>query len=186
MKFEDYFTVLQNAAQHVDYENRLNKQPIKCIVNYLDLSQEEYNEQSSPPSLAELSVSKVQTKVPKCPIDPQNLNTLSVPDELFTKLPPCVKMLIHEAQKAELDYEPHKVNFHGVEDVTTDSLALDIDNLEISDYQAEAVTDGNAANLGDDNDQQILAHLTWCKVLPPSDIWQVLAAQQSQKAERQW
>jgi len=48
MRYEDYFNVLQNAAQQVDHENRLNKRPMKCIVNYLDLSQEEYDELSSP------------------------------------------------------------------------------------------------------------------------------------------
>ncbi len=48
MRYEDYFTVLQNAVQQVDHENRLNKHPIKRIVNYLDLSQEEYDELSSP------------------------------------------------------------------------------------------------------------------------------------------
>jgi len=78
MKFEDYFTVLQNVAQQIDHESRLSKFSIKHIVNYQDLSQEEYDELSSPPSLAELSVSKAQAKVLfKCPIDPQDPNTLS-------------------------------------------------------------------------------------------------------------
>jgi len=49
--------------------------------------------------------------------------------------------------------------------------------LEISEYQSEAdVDDGNAANLGDGDDQQILAHVTQYKAIPPSDIQQVLAA----------
>jgi len=64
MKYEDYFNVLQNAAQQVDHENRLQKHPMKRTVNYLELSQEEYDELSSPSSMAELSIAKAQTKVP--------------------------------------------------------------------------------------------------------------------------
>jgi len=186
MRYEDYFNVLQNAAQQVDHENRLNKHPMKRIVNYLDMTQEEYDELSSPPSMAELSVSKVQTKVPfKCPVDPQDPNTLSVPYDLFIKLPPCVKMLIWEAQKAEPGYEQCKVSLHEVNNVSSEDLAPDIDNLEISGYQDDADMDGGDA--GDqevDDDQQILAHVTWHKVLPPSDIRRVLAAQQSQVSQK--
>jgi len=140
MKYEDYFNVLQNAAQQVDHENRLQKHPMKCIINYLDLSQEEYDELSSPPSMAELSISKVQTKVPfKRPVDPQDPNTLSVPYDLFIKLPPHVKTLICEAQKAESGYEQHKVSFHKGNNTTTDDLAPDIDNLETSAFQDEVM-----------------------------------------------
>jgi len=161
---------LQNATKLANHENRLKKCPIKCIINYLDLSQEEYDELSSPPSLVELNASEAQAKVPfEHPVDHQDPNTLSVPYELFIKLPPHVKMFICEAQKAEHGYEQCKVNYHEVDNITTDDLALDIDNLELSGYQDEANSDEcNASNLGDGDDQQILAHVIWYKVLPHS------------------
>jgi len=70
---------LQNAAQQVDHENRMNKWPVKCIVNYLDhCSQEEYGELSS--HRIELNITKAQTKTPfKCPTDLQVPNISSMP-----------------------------------------------------------------------------------------------------------
>jgi len=80
-------------------------------------------------------------------------------------------MLICEAQKAELGYEQCKVSFHKVYDTTMDDLAPDIDKLETSAFQDEANgDDSDAGNLETDDDQQLLAHVTRCKVLPPSDI----------------
>jgi len=71
---------------------------------------------------------------------------------------------------------------HRVDVLTMDDFSPDIDDLEISDYQDEAnIGDGDAGNLRVDDDQPILAHVTQCKVLPPSDIQQVLAIQQFQK-----
>ncbi len=63
-----YFNVLQNVTQQVDHKNRLDKQPIKYIVNNLNLNLDEYNQLFSPPTLTEVSVFKAQTtKVPfKC------------------------------------------------------------------------------------------------------------------------
>ena len=48
MNFEAYFSVLQNAAQQVDHENRANKHPVKRVINYLDLTTDEFEELSSP------------------------------------------------------------------------------------------------------------------------------------------
>jgi len=62
-------------------------------------------------------------------------------------------MLICKPQKAEPDYEQHKVNFHEVANVTMDDLAPDIDNLETSGYQDEAnFDDGKAGNQEIDSD----------------------------------
>jgi len=89
MNFEAYFSMLQNAAQQVDHENRANKHPVKRAINYLDFTPDEFEELSSPPSVAELNVSKVQAKPPFRPReDVQDPSTLHVPYELFTKLPP--------------------------------------------------------------------------------------------------
>jgi len=143
------------------YENDKDHRILTCIATCKVLS------------LGEVSITKAQTKVPFMhPINPQDLNTLSVFYELFTKLPPCVNTLICEAQKqAEPGFEQCKVNFYGVDIVTTDDLAPDIDNLEKSCYQYEAnIDDDNAGNHRDDDDQQILAHATQHKILPPSDI----------------
>ena len=66
-----------------------------------------------------------------------------------------------------------------------DDLAPDIDNEGISGIQDEAnFADDEAGNQGIDDDQQLLAHLTKHKVLPPSDIRWVLAAQQSQVSQK--
>jgi len=115
MQFDAYFTVLQNAAQQIDHENQVNKCPVKRVVNYLDLTPDEFEELSSPPSIAELSISKAQAKPAfKLHEDVQDPNTLHVPYELFIKLPPWVKSLICEAQKAESGNQPCKVNFQDV------------------------------------------------------------------------
>jgi len=56
MQFDTYFTVLQNAAQQIDHENRVNKCPVKRIMNFLDITSDKFEELSSPPSVAELSI----------------------------------------------------------------------------------------------------------------------------------
>jgi len=91
-------------------------------------------------------------------------------------------MLICEDHKAE----PGKgLCKHGVGIVTTDDLSPDIDNLEISGYQDEANADNSdAGNQEVVADQQFLAYVTPCKLLPSSDIQWVLATQQSQKIQK--
>jgi len=57
--------------------------------------------------------------------------------------------------------------------------------FEITGYQNAAnVDDGDAGNLEDHDHQQIQAHVAQFKVLPLSDIQQVLAAQHSQKTQK--
>jgi len=184
MNFEAYFSMLQNAAQQVDHENRANKHPVKRVINYLDLTPDEFEELSSPPSVAELSISKAQAKPPFRPCeDMQDLNTLHVPYELFIKLPLQVKTLICEAQKAEDGNQPCKVHFQDVYGTTSDDLAPDITSMEQSFYETEGAEDA-APDDSVEDDQQLLAHLTCHKELPPSDIWHVLASQQY-KQEKQ-
>jgi len=75
-------------------------------------------------------------------------------------------MLICEAHKTEPSNGLCK---HGVDIVTMDDLSPDIGNLEISGYQDEANTaDSDAGNQAVDADQQLLAHVTQCKLLPYS------------------
>jgi len=62
MQFDAYSTVLQNAAQQINHVNRVNKHPVKQVLNYLDLTPDESEELSSTPSVAELSISKAQAK----------------------------------------------------------------------------------------------------------------------------
>jgi len=121
--------------------------------------------------MIEPTTSMVKVKMPsKCPIDLQDIN-IPVPYGLFIKLSLHVKILICEAHKVEPGNELCMVNFHRFDNVTTNDLTPDIDNLEVSRYQDEAnIEDGDVGNLGVDDDQQILAHVTQCKVLPPSDI----------------
>jgi len=184
MNFEAYFSMLQNAAQQVDHENQANKRPVKRVINYLDLTPDEFEELSSPPSVAELSISKAQAKPPPRPReDVQDPNTLHVSYELFIKLPPRVKTLICDTQNAEGGNQPRKVHFQDVYGTMSDDLAPDITSMEQSFYE----TGGTEDAAPDDNvedDQQLLAHLTHCKELPPSDIRRVLASQQY-KQEKQ-
>ena len=58
-------------------------------------------------------------------------------NELFIKLPPLVKSLIHEAQKAEVGNQPCKVHFHDIYGTTSDDLAPDIMPVEQNFYEAE-------------------------------------------------
>ena len=76
MNFEAYFSMLQNAAQQVDHENRANKRPVKRVINYLDLTPDEFEELSSPPSVAELSISKAQAKPPPGRVKMYKIQTL--------------------------------------------------------------------------------------------------------------
>jgi len=128
------------------------------------------------------SLSMVKSEMlSKHPIDSQDPST-SVLYELFTKLSPCVKMLTCEAHKTD---PGNGLCEHGVDIVTTDDLAPDLPDLEISDYQDKAkADDSDAGNQGVDADQQLLAHVTQCKLLPSSDIQWVLAIQQSQKMQK--
>ena len=88
MQLDAYFTMLQNAAQQIDHENRVNKCLVKQVINYLGLSPVEFEELSLPPSISELSISKAQAKAIFKPCeDVQDPNTLHVPYELFIKLP---------------------------------------------------------------------------------------------------
>jgi len=176
IQFDAYFTVLENDAQQIDHENWVNIISIhfKQIINYLDLT----------PSIAELSIAKAQAKPAFKPCeDVQDPNTLYVPYESFIKLPPQIKSLICEAQKAESGNQPCKVNFQDVYGTTSDDLAPDIMPVEQSFYEAE----GNEDAALDDNvedDRQLLAHLTCHKEQPPSDIWHVLASQQSKQEQQ--
>jgi len=113
---------------------------------------------------------------------------LHVPYELFIKLPPWVKLLICEAQKAESGNQPCKVNFHDTYGTMLADLAPDIMAVEQNFYETEVTEDAtpdvgaNTDDVGDD--QQCLAHLTHHKELPPSDIQRVLASQQSRQEQQ--
>ncbi len=160
MQFDAYFTVLQNAAQQIDHENQVNKHPVKRVVNYLDLTSDEFEELSSPPSIAELSISKAQAKPAFKPCeDVQDPNTLHVPYKLFIKLPLQVKSLICEVQKVESGNQPCKVNFQDVYRIALADLALDIMPVEQSFYEAEGTEDA-ALNDNVQHNQQLLSHLT--------------------------
>jgi len=152
-----------NDADTIQHEEDVDQKILTCIAK------------CKVPGLIEPSISMVKTKVPsKHPINPQGLHT-PVPYEQFIKLIPCAKMLICEAQKAEHGYEPDnelcKLNFHEVDNVTTDDLAPDIDDLDISGYQDKAnIDDSDAGKQGVEDDEQLLAHVTQCNVLRPNDI----------------
>jgi len=73
----------------------VNKHPVKQVINYLDLTPDEFEEFSSPPSISELSISKAQARpLFKPHEDVQDPNTLHVPYELFVKLPQMQTLLI--------------------------------------------------------------------------------------------
>ncbi len=115
MQFDAYFTVLQNAAQQINHGNQVNKHPVKRVINYLDLTLDEFKEFSPSPSVPELSISKAWAKSTFKPHeDVQDPNTLHVLYELFIKLPPWVKLLIHKVQKAGSGNQLHKANVHEV------------------------------------------------------------------------
>ncbi len=113
----------------------------------------------------------------------QDPNTLHVPYELFIKLPPWVKTLICEAQKAESGNQPCKVNIRDVSGIASADLAPDIMPVEQSFYETEGTEDA-ALEENVEDDQQLLAHLTHHKELPPNDIWCVLASQQSRQEQQ--
>jgi len=133
MQFDAYFTVLQNVAQQIDHENWVKRHPVKRVSIYLDHIPDEFEELSSPPSIAELSISKAQAKPAFKPHeDVQDPNTLHVSYELFIKLPPRVKTLICDTQNAEGGNQPCKVHFQDVYRTTSDDLAPDITPMEQS------------------------------------------------------
>jgi len=86
-------------------------------------------------------------------------------------------------QNAESGNQPCKVHFQDVYGTMSDDLAPDIMPVEQSFYETKGTEDA-ALDDNVEDDQQLLAHLTHCKELPPSDIWHVLASQQS-KQEKQ-
>ena len=72
-------------------------------------------------------------------------------------------------KNAESGNQPRKVHFQDVYGTTSDDLAPDIMPVEQSFYETEGNEDATPEDNVKDN-QQLLAHLTHHKELPPSDI----------------
>jgi len=169
------FDILMSAAAQVDHQNILgsNQWQSKHVVNYLDLTPEEYSDLTSP--LDQLSVHQTQAREPdqkpKAAPDPASLY---VPYAVWEQLPPHVQALIWEAcgKQPSGGNKARLAKFHDVYAATSDDLAPDIeeDNIVTSDIiqEEDAPSDSN-------DSQKIAAHLTNHHVLEPNDIWHVLA-----------
>jgi len=192
MTFSEYFDILRSAAQQVDHEGRdSGKCQSKHVVNYCELTQEEYEELSSFPSPSEMSMDIHKAEVQqgstfrKSPSVKNNNdpNTLYVPWELYQQLPPRVQKLVSKAKKAEPGYVPRKVNFH--EQVSTDDLAPDIEGLGISGNDDGMHT--SVANEGlhgsSMDDQALYDHIRGDATMEVGDIRRVLAAKQKRHEE---
>jgi len=107
---------------------------------------------------------------------------------MFIKLPLQIKLLICDLQKAESGNQLHKSNVHEVKGVTSADLAPGILPMEQNFYETEGADNvtPDVANTTDSigDDQLLLAHLMHCRELPPHDIWQVLASQQSRQEQQ--
>ena len=186
MTFKEYFDILRSAAQQVDHEIRESgsgQHQFKRVVNYCDLSQEEYEElttfQSTPEIAMAIKNTEIQSPIFKKPPlkSPSDPNTLYVPWELFQQLPPRVQKLVSEAKKAEPGYVPRKANFH--EQVNSDDLAPDIASLSI-DRSGDIIGSTSAATL---DDQRLYDHIKGDAVMEAGDIRRVLAAKQRRRED---
>jgi len=162
------------------------------VVNYCELTQEEYEELSSFPSPSEMSMDIHKAEVHqgstfrKSPSIKNNNdpNTLYVPWELYQQLPPRVQKLVSEAKKAEPGYVPRKANFH--EQVSTDDLAPDIEGLGITgnaDGMHTSVANESAHGAGTIDDQALYDHIRGDATMEVGDIRRVLAAKQKRREE---
>jgi len=192
MTFSEYFDILRSAAQQVDHEGRdSGKRQSKHVVNYCELTQEEYEELSSFPSPSEMSMDIHKAEVQgstfrKSPSIKNNNdpNTLYVPWDLYQQLPPRVQKLVSEAKKAEPGYVPRKANFH--EQVSTDDLAPDIEGLGITgnaDGMHTSVANESAHGAGTIDDQALYDHIRGDATMEVGDIRRVLAAKQKRREE---
>jgi len=156
------------------------------VVNYCELTQEEYEELSSFPNPSGMSMDIHKAEVQgstfrKSPSvkNSNNPNTLYVPWELFQQLPPRVQKLVSEAKKAEPGYVPCKLNSH--EQVSTDDLAPDIGGLSISgneDGMHISVANEGVHGAGTIDDQALYDHIRGDAPMEAGDIRPALAAKQ--------
>jgi len=181
LDFQEYFDILMSAAAQVDHQNNLgsNQRQSKHVVNYLDLTPEEYSDLSSP--LDQLSIHRTQAREPdqkpKAAPDP---DSLYVPYAVWEQLPPRVQALIRDAcgKQPSGGNKARLAKFHDVYAATSDDLAPDIeeDNIVTSDIiqEEDAPSDSN-------DSQKIAAHLTNHHVLEPNDIRHVLTTSQKRR-----
>jgi len=172
------FDILMSAAAQVDHQNILgsNQWQSKHVVNYLDLTPEEYSDLSSP--LDQLSIHQTQAREPdqkpKAAPDPASLY---VPYAVWEQLPPHVQALIWEAcgKQPSGGNKARLAKFHDVYAATSDDLAHDVEEDQI--VTSDVIQDKDTPSDSNDS-QKIAAHLTNHHVLEPNDIWHVLATSQ--------
>ena len=183
MPFQQYYDILLSTASQSDHSNVSIRPKSKRLVNYLDLTDDDYSYLSSPDSdhsLVEVFNARSSLK-PFAGSDP---NSTYVPREVWEKLPPKVQEILRESR----DPTKNKTVARSVnQSILNDHPTYDDDNpdhLGVVEEESEQEPD----NGDDDNEPDLMALLvnkteTGGERLTPGDIRRVLAA--SQKSREQ-
>ena len=130
LDFEDYFNILLSAAAQVDHEQKQSGvRPRKQVVNYLELTDEEYNTLTTPPSDYQLDINKTIGQATNHTTGSNNNYSLYVPPPIWDQLNKNVQDAIKAARNKNVpavddeSNESRKVAHLGVEPPTNNDSA---------------------------------------------------------------
>lgn len=185
LSFEQYFDILLSSAAQVDFENSVNKRPLNNrVVNYLDLSPEEYDELSGSNGV-DFNINKAQQGSKGAGGDTKKTssvhpNSLYVPYGIWEQLTPRIQKLIKDARDSG---GGHTTSSNEGTDDNEDNGGEEEATREVNFHGVSTVdlTPKEGETLSERDSRLIFNHLSGREVMDPGDIRRVLSASQDRR-----
>jgi len=185
LDFTQYFDILQSAAALVDHEHSITKRPTKRVVNYLDMTNEEYLELTNP-DIAERDVHATNMTTQGTKTKGNKDDGLFVDRDIWFKLSPQIQQAIRDARESKPPANRPMQRIAKMTEMSsasesmmemTDDLAPD-PNLVFEDINPDSET--LPADF-DPDVQQLLLNKSNVKPMTQADIRSVLATSQQRR-----